>query len=727
MIFCKSSFVFTIFLGLSNFIFAQDFFVQDYQIPVYNANAQALRFPFSGGFNNPQFSQADLDKDGIPEIFVFDRADGQVFVFENNSTPSTIQLNLVPELSNIFPKMQHWALLADYNCDGVCDIFTASSDDGITVFKGNFINNQLHFNETYPPLALASGEQIEIKPYSIPALSDIDNDGDLDILDYDSNGIFVNWFKNLQAEQNLPCENLTFDLENCWGQFSGAAVAVENTYILNSDCEEKNTAERHPGGSCMLAFDIDGDNDKDLFCGESGISSLSLLINGGSAENALMTAQDNHFPAYNVPFEMPYFAAPFAIDVNNDGFSDLLISTNNAENGSFINNCWYYQNNQDSPATFAWQQNDFLQNETIDYNKISHPLLFNYNNDSLPDLLIGSFRENEDNGTFKSLVLYENTGTLETPAFSFVSDDVIDLGLMFQTTALRPSVGDIDNDGDDDLIIGDVIGLLYWYENTTAPGENAQFSFKSLLWNGQSIGKNTTPFLVDINEDGLLDLIVGEKNGNLNYFQNTGDFQNPNFSLISEYWGAVDVRQDNALVGYSVPFLWKNKQNMWQLIVGSLSGKIFAYTQIENNLTQGSFTLQSDNWGNFDYLNYSSPFLKDLNNDQKYELLLGNQRGGLLFFTEQNVTATPAISSSENIAPKLYPNPAQNSVQIVMPTLSTTPVVVHIYNAQMQCIQYLESTQHTTLLNTQNWQNGVYWIEIIQENKKYIEKLLIFH
>src|ERR1022692_3589998 len=87
-----------------------------------------LSNPYTGGMNNPVFYNIDLNGDGVQDLFVFDREllENQFLLFEADSKNST-QYHFAPQYESAFPKsMSIWAELADYNKDGLPDLFTAS-------------------------------------------------------------------------------------------------------------------------------------------------------------------------------------------------------------------------------------------------------------------------------------------------------------------------------------------------------------------------------------------------------------------------------------------------------------------------------------------------------------------------------------------------------------------------------------------------------------------------
>ena len=87
-------------------------------------NSQQLLFPWSGGVNFAQFSEIDLNLDGIQDLFVFDRSGSKITTYINLGTANQVDYILAPQYVYCFPRLHDWVLLRDYNCDGKADIFT---------------------------------------------------------------------------------------------------------------------------------------------------------------------------------------------------------------------------------------------------------------------------------------------------------------------------------------------------------------------------------------------------------------------------------------------------------------------------------------------------------------------------------------------------------------------------------------------------------------------------
>lgn len=91
--------------------------------------------------------------------------------------------------------------------------------------------------------------------------------------------------------------------------------------------------------------------------------------------------------------------------------------------------------------------------------------------------------------------------------------------------APTPNMNDFDGDGDLDLICGEFLDRLTWFENI-GTRENPVFSEGRFLQNENGIIKMDLemiiPTAVDWNKDGDVDLIVGDEDGRVAYIENTG-------------------------------------------------------------------------------------------------------------------------------------------------------------------------------------------------------------
>lgn len=91
--------------------------------------------------------------------------------------------------------------------------------------------------------------------------------------------------------------------------------------------------------------------------------------------------------------------------------------------------------------------------------------------------------------------------------------------------APSPNFADFDNDGDLDLICGEFLDKLTWFENT-GTRENPVYRKGRLLKNNSGIIRMDLEMIVpvayDWNGDGLIDLIIGDEDGRVALMENTG-------------------------------------------------------------------------------------------------------------------------------------------------------------------------------------------------------------
>jgi len=555
----------------------------------------------------------------------------------------------------------------------------------------------------------------------------------------------VEYFEKNSIENGDGCDSLHFFKETaCWGFFFENALC--NGVTLNITCKGGNSptkpskSQRMHSGSTVMPFDPDGDQDIDLLLGDVSCDNIVFLENGGSSSLANMVAQDTFFPSYNQLIDIPVFPASFYIDANNDGLNDLIVASSLSNISDNVNNVHYYENTG-SPGNdiFSFQQNNFLQDNMIDVGLGAYPFLFNYNADTLIDLLISN-RFNTDKGLISNIVIYENTGTKITPKFELVETNymgILALGIL----EAFPAFGDLDNDGDLDMMIGEGNGNLHYFENSAASGSPANFTITQAFYTDNNtvvidVGEAAAPFIVDIDRDGKLDMVIGCKKGKLYYYKNIGTVNNPLFELITDTLGGVDVSIN--FTGYSTPYIGViDSTGKYNLIVGTESGWLHQYDNIDSNLN-GQFNLVDDS------LSYIYPGARcavtmgDINDNGYLEMVVGNYRGGVSLYRDSDSPPPPPPppppglnEKSQSLTEfKIYPNPSDGYIIISSEGRKIQgPIEIQMYNimGQQVLVKQIKEPTQKIKLSVDALPAGLYFLKLNSAHLNYVARVMIQH
>jgi hypothetical protein len=420
---------------------------------------------------------------------------------------------------------------------------------------------------------------------------DVNGDSDMDIVTFSLFGTAAEYHENQSMELYGVPDSLVMLLDNpCWGNFeedpSTIAVNLDVTCKGGTNggvTQETAATSGAHSGFTMLGLDIEGDGDKDLAVSIVSFNTMNLLSNTGDSNDAHIGSQDLTFPQNfdnTDPIDIYTFPAAFLADVNNDGKDDIIAAPYQENNGHDHEGSYLYLNSSSTDFDLDFVKNNFLQDEMIELGTAAYPVMFDYDNDGLKDLLVGNRGYFVSTGVYSSqLAYYRNTGTAESPEFTLQTRDLAGISSL-NLGCVSPTFGDLDNDGDDDMIVGDSFGLIHYFENGGGIGNPCDFSLTGPGYQGIDItGQFATPFLYDVDGDLLLDLVIGERNGNLNFYHNEGTASVPTFVLDDVKWGGVDMRKNGLSFGYSSPFLFDDDGEI-QMLVGSESGVIDLYNDI---------------------------------------------------------------------------------------------------------------------------------------------------
>jgi hypothetical protein len=500
---------------------------------------------------------------------------------------------------------------------------------------------------------------------------------------------------------------------------------------------------RH-AGSTIMALDVDFDGDKDAWVGDISSKRLVFLLNGLSADQAWITEQDSQWPSLDTAVYLPFFAAGYSVQLDDDPEPEFLAAVNSRSLTEDQVSVWRYDEDPftDGPYVYTLEEKGFFQKEMSDMGSHTRPAIADVTGDGLPDLVIGGFRYADETLTrIPSLWLFENQGSSTQPYFVRVSDDYLNMSQYgsFPTFEYAPAFGDMDGNGTTDLIVGDQNGKLFFYKNTAASGEAMSFEPVVYPYMDIAVGVSATPQIVDINGDGRGDLIIGERTGNtdnsgrcsnLNYFENVGPTgsalfnPDPKVAPNTQCFGRVLFDIQIGLPQYSTPAVVRTKEGLI-LLTGSDLGDLLLYTDLQNGKT-GSLTLLDDEFGSLDVGNRSAPALADLNSDGKFELIVGNQRGGLELFGTDLEVGFVSVEDPVQSGAKPYHidgTMGRGILDVTMKEGYTAEVIVYDISGRLIQSSILVNESRTRI-DLQQQPSGVYLLQIKVDGEMWAERVV---
>jgi hypothetical protein len=728
-------------------------------------NNVEFEMPWVGGLNAVQFNEIDLNNDGTMDLLIFDKTSRKLLTFINEGIANTVSYVYKADYRKAFPEIIFWVLTRDYNCDGKMDLFVGVNG-GMAVYKNTTgADNVLKFEVVKELLYHRNcfnsfSPNLYVNSSDVPAIVDLDGDGDLDIVTFGAFFSEAYLYINESKENFGNCDSLDYNFTDCaWGNFSVGLLPGQ--FTLNSSCIQFNCkkslspnaldpnqssiikAIQHAGAT-LLIEDFNGDGKKDALIGHVEGRGLSLLLNGGASSiDANITSVQNNFPSNDLQVDMFQFPAAFYLDVDNDGKKDIIASPNASFISQNKNSVHFYKNfNTNDSGLFKFQKDNLLQDLMIELGEGAYPTLIDYDNDGDLDLFVGNYGYYDSsvfaNSFYTSkIAFFENIGTATNPEFDLKTRDFLNFSTKTELNSVL-TFGDLDGDGDLDILIAVQNGKVYHYENIALSGAAPTYTMVTSNFQSLSLGNFPALQLFDVNGDGLLDIIYGNRNGRLNYIQNTGSTSVPNFNgNIVTSFGGVDVRNNFYNLGFSYPFMYKNSNNKIELMVGSENGKIYLYNNIidsTNNTINNVFNLVSDSMANIYEGVRCGITGGSLFDDGFMELVVGSYSGGIILFKGWDSAAPEDTIPSNNLVLskssfldfEIFPNPTENylNINIISNDNKHTNANYQIVDLSGRIIKEGQIQNQKTTVTTDDISRGIYIIKVQSGDANGVKKFV---
>jgi len=599
------------------------------------ASAQTYKEVFENGWGQGSYNSKsffiDLDNNGLLDMIIGEYH-GRLFHYEQESQTSVNFSLELDAITGMDKGAQSAPFLIDLDNDGLLDMIVGNVNGTIIHYEQNE-SNSVNFS-----LVADSLGGIAVGRFAIPVCTDLDDDGLLDLIIGDNTGVLFHYEQDAAG-------SITFTLVS--NKFSEIDVGIQ---------------------SAPYFTDLDNDDLLDLLVGE-GAGNINHYEQDAAGSGNFTLVSEN----FN-DIDCGKNSAPCFTNIDGDDLLDLFIG---GENGNFS----LYEQETSGSTTFNLITEKFLN--IIDIGSQSSPFILDIDNDGLLDMIIGEYQ-----GTL-SHFKQDAAGSI---SFSLVSDTLSGIVVGYNAA---PAFTDLDDDGLLDLIIGDESGILHYYEQDAAGSTSFTRVADSL--SGIKVESYSAPFFTDLENDGLLDLIVGEDEGKLNYYEQETP-GSANFFLISDSLSGIDAGR------FVAPcFTDLDNDGLLDMIVGSWIGDFEHYEQVAAG--SSDFTLITHRLNDLDVGYYSRPFFIDLNGDGRVDLLSGANTGGLHYYQRTDDTKIDKNVKTPFVCNLLqnYPNPFNSNTIIQYELSQPAKVQISLYNSLGQRVRLLKDNYHRAGIFTVLW------------------------
>ncbi|KAA2219638.1 VCBS repeat-containing protein [Maribacter flavus] len=604
-------------------------------------------------YNGGGVAIGDINNDSLPDIyFIANQKENRLYLNKGN-----FQFEDITEKAQV-GGTRPWSTgvsMVDINADGFLDIYVCNSGD----LNGENKQNELFINQQDGTFKeMAADYNLDDKGFSTHAsFFDFDKDGDLDVYILNNSYKAIGGFDLKKNERNKR-------------DILGGDKLMENVDGTFVDISEKAGIYGSVIGFGLgvTVGDVDNDGWEDIYVSNDFFERDYLYIN--NQDGTFTESLENQITATSVAS----MGADMA-DINNDGYNDIFVTEmlpseyERLKTVTTFEDWNKYQLNLNNGYYHQFTRNTFqLNNADNTFSEIGRlsgveasdwswgALIFDMDHDGLKDLFIanGVYQDltDQDYLTYisnteilKSMITtdsvnyaklidlipsnkvenhaYKNLGNLEFKKYE-------ESGLLVESFSNGAAYGDLDNDGDLDLVVNNLNMESFVYENTTMDSKKSNY----LKFDLRGEGKNTYAVGSKIE---VLPYNISVENQPVRGFQSSMDIR-PNIGLpnnqnvsVKITWPSGKITQLNDINVNRTIILYEKEAEVQALDKSNLETPLFQ--KVEGLL---DFVHKENRFVDFDrdrLLNHMvstegpKMALGDVNGDGRIDLFIGGSKG----------------------------------------------------------------------------------------------------
>ena len=672
-------------LFISGMLIGQGY-VRDVSPFTVTINGEEILQPFTGGLNHPDPRFIDWNGDGILDCFVNDR-DGYLQYWEGEVDWQFGDRPIFTLVTKSFQDVNvgTWFVFHDFDGDSDVDLLTHTPEtDDVSYWT----NENGVFELVTAELMDIDNLPVYGGQFVIPAIADIDADGNMDYFIGDISGR-LSYYKGHFFENGVP-------------HFEFITSTFEDIQIVWQP-------GRH-GANAVEFYDLDNDDDLDLIWGDFYQPGLFYLENYGVStnpdfEDSLMVTD---FPQ-NTDFETRGHNIARIEDFDGDGDGDLVVGVLSGAYGTeYLNNLYYFQNTGTAESwDFEMVTSRLLPG--LDFISGSHPALTQHCNSGANEIWVGTELNPENPAWLGNLLFFIQDGSSWETAFD--SDGTNWFNNIGSNIA--PAFFNMYGDDGEELFIGEFNGTLYKIDQYQDYPFFCIFGEPDPDYLNIDLSGRSTPSFGDIDQDGDDDLAVGDKDGVIHIYWNQGNADSAIFDSTS--YLSIDIG-DNAS-----PCVLNNSH----ILAGNEEGELYEITYLDSEELVAE--LRTD----IPYIGRNlAPAALYWAGQSEPDLIFGTQAGGLQYFRYDStfVGIEGGMLPSIFEVSRPYPNPFNNQFSFSITIKKSQWIDIQLYDIIGRNIQHIFngelSTGKRNFSVKTDLSTGIYLLKIQTAEQSYVHKIL---